>query len=166
MGVDRSRFEQALASFQGLPHRLERVGTFRGITFYNDSISTTPESTIAALKALQEVDTLILGGYDRGIDYLPLYRFLKENDRLSAPVVNIVFVGKAGKRMLQEMGKDATTGLNILQCDDYNAIVQWCYQHTKQGRICLLSPAAASYDGFKNFEERGETFKKIIKRQA
>ena len=138
-----------------MPHRLERVGEFAGITFYNDSISTIPAACEAAVKALGNVDTLILGGFDRGIDYAPLAAFLD-----TTAIRNLVFVGKAGSRihaLLQHPEK-----YNILLEDNYEKIVPWCFEHTAKGSICLLSPAAASYDAFKNFEHRGETFKRLV----
>ena len=92
-----STFNFQLSTFKGLRHRLERVGIYAGITWYDDSISTIPAATIAAVKALPRVDTLILGGFDRGIDYSPLVEFLKEH-----PVKNLVFVGAAGRRMYKE----------------------------------------------------------------
>lgn len=161
LGISDDLFARMLASFQGLPHRLERVATVRGVTFYNDSISTIPEAAIAAVQALRQVDTLILGGFDRGIDYSPLRKFLTEPEGFGARVRNIVFVGAAGRRMQAEW---QLQGRNILQCDDYAAIVPWCLEHTAQGMICLLSPAAASYDAFKNFEERGSVYKQLIEK--
>ena len=157
-GASEKSLQDALASFKGLPHRLEPVGTYNGITFYNDSISTIPEATIAAIEALQKVDTLILGGFDRGIDYHVLGDFLRQNP-LGQQVQNIVFVGQAGRRMMQEWN---LPDRNTLVEDDYSLIVPWCYTFTESDRICLLSPAAASYDAFKNFEERGATFKRLV----
>lgn len=162
LGVSREQFAEALASFRGLPHRLELVGTYQGVTFYNDSISTIPEAAIAAMDSLPETDTLILGGFDRGIDYSPLGKYLAAHpDRAR----NIVFVGAAGRRMQQEWNASDPQTLErrtVLTEDNYAAIVPWCYQHTQPGRICLLSPAAASYDAFKNFEHRGQTFKELV----
>jgi UDP-N-acetylmuramoylalanine--D-glutamate ligase len=125
----------------------------RGITWYDDSISTIPEATIAAVRALGRVDTLILGGFDRGIDYQPLVDFLKGH-----PVENIVFVGAAGRRILSSL----VTHHSSLVEDDYTKIVPWCAEHTPQGGVVLLSPAAASYDAFKNFEHRGDFFAEQI----
>ncbi|MDY5968492.1 MAG: UDP-N-acetylmuramoyl-L-alanine--D-glutamate ligase [Bacteroidales bacterium] len=159
MKVPRNEIVDAINGFQGLEHRLERVGVFRGITFYDDSISTIPEACMAAIKALNDVDTLILGGYDRGIDYGGLMAFLE-----TSPVRNIAFVGKAGERMIATAGGDmALKGRNVLREDDYGKIVYWCFEHTEKGKSCLLSPAAASYDAFKNFEERGQVFKELVK---
>ncbi len=147
---------ERLASFQGLRHRMEKVGCYNGITWYDDSISTIPAAAIAAVKALGRVDTLILGGFDRGIDYSPLVDFLKEN-----PIKNIVFVGAAGRRIYQEFSI-FNFQLSILLEDDYTKIVPWCAKHTPQGGVVLLSPAAASYDAFKNFEQRGDFYREQI----
>ena len=146
----------AIANFKGLEHRLEFVATKNDITFYNDSISTIPEATIAAVEALGNVDTLILGGFDRGIDYTVLANFLSQ-----ASINNIAFVGNAGQRIYNLLG---STGYNknYLLSNNYPEVVNWCFQHTAKGKICLLSPAASSYDMFKNFEERGQVFKQLI----
>ena len=146
-------FRSRLAAFQGLRHRMERVGERRGIVWYDDSISTIPAATIAAVKALGRVDTLILGGFDRGIDYSPLVDFLKE-----AHTMNLVFVGQAGRRICTALGRKD----RVLVEDDYASIVAWCAGHTPQGGVVLLSPAAASYDSFKNFEQRGDCFRQQI----
>lgn len=148
-----STFSSRLSTFKGLRHRMERVGNVRGITWYDDSISTIPEAAIAAVRALGRVDTLILGGFDRGIDYQPLVDFLKGH-----PVENIVFVGAAGRRILSSL----VTHHSSLVEDDYTKIVPWCAEHTPQGGVVLLSPAAASYDAFKNFEHRGDFFAEQI----
>ena len=148
-----STFSSRLSTFKGLRHRMERVGNVRGITWYDDSISTIPEAAIAAVRALGRVDTLILGGFDRGIDYQPLVDFLKGH-----PVENIVFVGAAGRRIHSSL----VTRHSSLVEDDYTKIVPWCAEHTPQGGVVLLSPAAASYDAFKNFEHRGDFFAEQI----
>ena len=148
---------ELLASFQGLRHRMEKVGVYQGITWYDDSISTIPAAAIAAVRALGRVDTLILGGFDRGIDYTPLVDFLKEN-----PIPNLVFVGVAGRR-IQQMLTTAHYPLptHIVE-DDYTKIVPWCAEQTEKGGVVLLSPAAASYDAFKNFEVRGDFYREQI----
>lgn len=160
-GVTDDQFAMALESFHGLPHRLELVGTYNDITFYNDSISTIPEAAIAAIEALSNVDTLILGGFDRGIDYTPLIDYLANPSKPGSRIAHLVFVGEAGRRMYQEWKLSLPTQ-SIFISDDYSAIVQWCFHHTQPGKICLLSPAAASYDAFRNFEHRGDTFKNLI----
>ncbi len=151
-------FSSQLSTFQGLRHRLEKVGTCQGITWYDDSISTIPAAAIAAVRALGRVDTLILGGFDRGIDYSPLVAFLKET-----PLKNVVFVGKAGRRIYEELSTFHFPLATLIE-DDYTKIVPWCAAHTPQGGVVLLSPAAASYDAFRNFEHRGDFFREQIER--
>ena len=148
-----------LSNFHGLRHRMEKVGCYCGITWYDDSISTIPAAAIAAVKALGRVDTLILGGFDRGIDYQPLVDFLKEN-----PTQSLVFVGKAGRRIHQMLLTTHCPLPTHLVEDDYTKIVPWCAGHTPQGGVVLLSPAAASYDAFKNFEVRGDFYAEQIKK--
>ena len=157
LGVKHKDIMAALQTFKGLPHRIEFVGEFNGIEFYNDSISTIPESAIAAVKALRGVETLILGGHDRGIDYQVLIDFLKEN-----PIQNIAFTGPAGHRMLEMCREQSAMPQNFIETDDYEEIVRFCFERTPVGGTVLLSPAAASYNRFKNFEERGETFKQLV----
>ena len=151
-----STFHFPLSTFKGLRHRLEKVGEYAGITWYDDSISTIPEAAIAAVKALGHVDTLILGGFDRGIDYSPLVEFLKEN-----PVKNLVFVGAAGRRIKSQF---SIFNFQFIVEDYYEKILPWCAEHTPQGGVVLLSPAAASYDAFKNFEVRGDFYAEQIKK--
>jgi UDP-N-acetylmuramoyl-L-alanine---L-glutamate ligase len=157
-GVSDESMVRAVSDFSGLPHRLELVREWNGRMFYNDSISTIPEATIEALKTFPDVDTLILGGYDRGIDYSVLAEYLFE-----CPVPYIIFIGKAGNRMLHILTH--TIGEHpqgYFWFDNFEEAVAKAVEVTRPGRACLLSPAASSYDMFKNFEERGEKFRRII----
>jgi UDP-N-acetylmuramoyl-L-alanine---L-glutamate ligase len=158
-GVDDEAIKTAVATFEGLNHRLEYVREFKGAWFYNDSISTIPEATIEALKTFPTTETLILGGFDRGIDYRVLADYLVEN-----PVTNLILIGKAGARIHQEIVALANDNLSIQYFlhDDFTEAVLKAADITPAGKICLLSPAAASYDMFKNFEERGEVYKRIL----
>ncbi len=149
--------ESGFKSFTPLPHRLEFVGSKNGIDFYNDSISTIPQATIEALKTLSNTETLILGGYDRGIDYSILIDYLEMH-----PVKNILFTGKAGERMMNMTKENSKITSNIIFEMDYSSILKNAFEITSKGKICLLSPAASSYDSFKNFEERGDFFKSLI----
>ncbi|MDZ7744026.1 MAG: UDP-N-acetylmuramoyl-L-alanine--D-glutamate ligase [Bacteroidota bacterium] len=154
-GSDSGTIPKALSSFTGLPHRLEYAGNYGGIHFYNDSIATIPEASIAALESLPDTDSIILGGFDRGLSYDALAVYLGKS-RLS----NIIFMGPAGKRMKQLLEKSSLTDHKLYMAQDMQDAVSFAKANTANGKICLLSPAAASYDQFKNFEERGHTFKK------
>lgn len=145
----------SLASFHGLRHRMEYIGCYGGIKWYDDSISTIPAAAIAAMQALEHVDTLIVGGFDRGIDYSPLVEYLTLH-----PVANLAFVGVAGRRVEKQLIKKQ----RFIVEDDYSTIVQWCASVTPVGGTVLLSPAAASYDAFKNFEHRGDYFAEQVKK--
>ena len=156
--INVSEVLNAVLSFKPLEHRLEFVGKFNGIEFYNDSIATIPEATIAAIKALEKVDTLILGGFDRGIYYDNLIDFLE-----SSEVNNLIMMGDAGQRMKdiyqtkQYSNQKVVFAKNLTMAVDIAALI------TGNNKICLLSPAAASYDMFRNFAERGTAFKNLVK---
>jgi UDP-N-acetylmuramoylalanine--D-glutamate ligase len=153
--IDTLKIKDTIYSFKGLPHRLEFIGKFDGILFYNDSISTIPQASIAAVQALKNVNTLILGGFDRGIDYQPLIDFLEDSE-----IENIIFTGNAGKRML--LLSNNLKNKQLFFQDSYSEIVFLAKKHTKKECICLLSPAAASYDQFNNFEHRGDMFRELV----
>lgn len=155
LGIRDDLITGALSTFNGLPHRLEQIAVKDGITFYNDAISTVPETTLQALKTLPDTHTLILGGFDRGIEYASLLKFLK-----SSAVQQLIFTGPAGKRMQ----KHYKGNQHAVSLDDMQEIVNHAHQNTPSGKICLLSPAAASYDRYKNFEERGNAYRKAIEK--
>ena len=144
-----------LQRFHSLPHRLEYVGRVDGIDFYNDSISTIPQAAIAAVEAIGHVDTLILGGMDRGVDYTPLLSLMR-----GSQVRNFLFTGQAGRRMMSMT--EPVPGKIFLFFEKYEELVDAAFRLTARGKVCLLSPAAPSYDAFKNFEERGSVFKKLV----
>jgi len=147
----------AINSFTGLRHRMEYLGQFKGIHFYNDSIATIPEATISAIKTLKKVNTLILGGKDRGIDYGDLIAFLPDSG-----VNNLIFTGEAGSRMMNEFkstGKLKSQKLFFIR--NFNELPEIIRNNTLPDHVCLLSPAASSYDMFSNFEERGDVYTKI-----
>ncbi|NVO18210.1 MAG: UDP-N-acetylmuramoyl-L-alanine--D-glutamate ligase [Bacteroidetes bacterium] len=161
-GVSPEKMRKAISSFKGLEHRIEFVGEYDGIQYFNDSIATIPEATIEAVKTLQKVGTLILGGYDRGIDYHILYPFL-----VHSGIDNLIFIGEAGKRMKSELlTSGIQAGQAIYEAGNYEEVVEIAKRVTVKGKICLLSPAASSFDMFKNFEHRGEIYKKNVRSNA
>jgi UDP-N-acetylmuramoylalanine--D-glutamate ligase len=149
----------SVRSFQPLPHRLEFVGEVRGIRFYNDSISTVPECTLSALEALGEnVQTLILGGHERNIDYTGFAHSL-----LGSRVENIILFPPTGKRIWDSVltaAKGEAVHLRPFHVETMEQAIKVAFEHTGAGKICLLSPASPSYSNFKNYRERGDAFKK------
>ena len=144
-----------LYTFKPLEHRQELVGTFHDVTFYNDSISTIPQAAIAAVQTVKNVKFLLLGGFDREIDYTPLINYLIAN-----PLKHILYTGKAGCRMydmLQTAGYKGEAE-RFGNLEEAFAIIK---QKAEKGDVVLLSPAAASYDQYKNFEQRGSKFKEL-----
>lgn len=154
--IDGEAFLDAVASFQGLPHRLQYVGTFRGIKFYNDSIATAQEATINAVKAVGDVDTLILGGMDRGLDYHPLVDFLKHSN-----VRNILLLPDTGAKIEQIFAEDRYVQ-GLIRVKNMEEAVKMAYEVTNPSQSCLLSPAAASYGFYKDFQERGEDYCRLV----
>ena len=145
---------KALEKFQPLSHRLEFVGEFNSIRFYDDAISTTPESTIMALGAISNIGTIFLGGEDRGYDFAELERQLQKHD-----IKNIVLFPNSGKRILKSRKK-----YNILETSSMEEAVIFAYKYTKQGDACVLSTASPSYSVWKNFEEKGELFQDFVRK--
>lgn len=155
VGVPEREIYSGIQSFSPLEHRLEFVGNICGIDFYNDSISTIPESTIAAVKTIRHTQTIVLGGFDRDLDYTNLMRFLAKS-----PVENFIFIGVAGLRMMEEFKLVKRSGQQSYFIQRFDELPPLMLK-THKGKACLLSPAASSYDQFRNFEERGRLYKKI-----
>jgi len=154
--LDLNTAIESIKTFHPLPHRQEFLGDKNGLRFINDSISTIPQSAIQAVKAIGEVDYLILGGLDRGVDYSNLVDFL-----LGSSFQKVFFLGEAGRRILDELQmKHRKTDFAYSLHDRLQEITEDLL-NIKKGTV-LLSPAAASYDAFVNFEERGRYFKEIF----
>lgn len=148
---------KVIKNFHGLPHRLQSLGVHHDIEWIDDAISTTPESTIAALDALGDrVATVILGGQDRGNDFTGLAQRIKR----SAVKTVILFPG-SGPRIRQAIG-DAQVDVCFQEADSMERAVDLAKKHTMAGKIVLLSTASPSYNMFKNFEEKGDTFARCI----
>ena len=119
---------RGINSFNTLPHRIEFVGEFNNIKYYNDSIATIPEATIQAIKTLNGVDTLILGGFDRGISYDNLMQFLCDSE-----ITNLVFIGKAGERMNNIINNLAPQKKRIFLTTKFEDAVLIAKKYTKTG---------------------------------
>ena len=155
-GVDESNIKKCVKEFNGLPHRLEFVGEFDGVKYYNDSISTIPEATIMAMQSLDDVNTVIIGGLDRGIHYENLIEFLENSN-----VKNVILMYDTGLRIYNSLTRNGVEYVETLE-----EAVRLAKRVTEKGKVCLLSPAAASYGFFKNFEERGKAFCDFVKEEG
>ncbi|MBR2284679.1 MAG: UDP-N-acetylmuramoyl-L-alanine--D-glutamate ligase [Ruminococcus sp.] len=160
LGVSDEGFTRALCTFDPLSHRLEYAGTYRGIRWYDDSISTACATAIEAVKSIPDPGCILIGGMDRGIDYTPLVEFLVGSD------IEVICMEASGRRvfeMLKKAAKPRRMG-HIHYAAHLEIAVAIAADITPAGRSCVLSPAAASYGIFRNFEERGDVFKELIKK--
>jgi len=160
--VSEKDIRQVIKSFKSLEYRLEFIGKYKGIKFYNDSYATIPEATIFAINTLKNVKTLILGGSEKGkIDFSNLAKEI-----LRYKIENLIFFPSTGKKIWKEIlslnkkTKKLPKSFFIESMDD---AVKIAYKYTSKKSICLLSPACASFSIFKNYKERGNLFKKYVK---
>lgn len=160
LGVSDAEFDQKLKTYQPLPHRLSLIGVKKGVRYYDDSISTICDTTIQALKSVPNVGTILIGGMDRGIEYDELIEFLSKN-----PVPHIILMADTGKRIYHEIltkYPNFSRPHRLILVDTLKEAVRLSEEITAPGTACVLSPAAASYGFFKNFEERGDVFAKLV----
>lgn len=159
-GVDEEAVSRGLKTYQPLPHRLAFLGVYGGVKYYDDSISTIGETAIQALNTIQDADTVLIGGMDRGIDYRDLIEYLSESS-----VEHIIFMEDTGERIYREICGDYPGFLRrerLVLVSHLPEAVEAAKRLTRTGKSCVLSPAAASYGIFRNFEERGEVFRELV----
>lgn len=154
LNLDYEKTKQAIDEFMPLEHRMEYVGKFEDVEYYNDSIATIPEATINAIDTLKNVNTLIVGGKDRGVDQTELIEYLN-----SSLIENIICLPKTGEYIAKGIKNK-----RVYQVQKLEEAVKIAKEKTKKGAICLLSPAASSYGYFKNFQERGNLFKQYVQK--
>ena len=155
LNLDIEKAIDSIKNFKTLEHRMEFVGILHGVEYYNDSIATIPEATMNAITALKNVNTIIVGGNDRGVDLSELIQFLNDDKMLE----NIICLPKTGEYIKEGL---ENSGKNVVFKEKLEDAVEYAMEITKKGTACLLSPAASSYGYFKNFEERGKLFKKYV----
>ncbi len=150
---------KAISNFKGVPHRLEFVREIDGVKWYNDSIGTSPTRTIAGLNSFDEKIVLIAGGYDKHLDYTPIAKPILNN------VSTLILVGATSKKIKEAVEnemKKQNKRIEIIECETLNETVSIAKKIAKKGEIVLFSPASASFDMYKNFEERGDCFKNLV----
>ena len=165
IGISNQSIATALHSFQPLPHRLEIVGEFEGVTYYNDSLSTTPVATIAALKSFENRPIiLIAGGFDRELDYSNLAQTILDHQ-----VKHVILLPDTGEIILEEIKKRVSNNMGEIQfteTDSLQSAVHTARTVSKPGDIVLLSPASASFNMFTDYQERGNLFKQLVQERT
>ena len=154
LNLDMEKAKNTIENFKNLEHRMEFVAEINDVKYYNDSIATIPEATINAVDALKNVNTLLVGGKDRGVELDSLYEYLKKSN-----IENIICLPKTGEYVFNSL-KDTNKKCYLVK--DMPEAVKLAKEVTKPNTICLLSPAASSYGYFKNFEERGKIYKECV----
>jgi UDP-N-acetylmuramoylalanine--D-glutamate ligase len=155
-GIKKDVIRKSLSDFPGVEHRLEMVCTVRGVQYINDSKATNVDACWYALESMKTKVVLILGGKDKGNDYEPIKPLIREK------CTALVFLG-ADNTKLHENFDDMQSFLTIRDTSSMKECMEACYELAKPGETVLLSPCCASFDLFKNMEDRGEQFKEIAR---
>jgi UDP-N-acetylmuramoylalanine--D-glutamate ligase len=159
LGISPTVIAEAITPFQSLPHRLEYVGEFLGISFYNDSLATIPQATMHALSALgPDAVTLIAGGYDRHLDFADLGAYLRKH-----PIKNLILFPDTGEKIWSAIGQVQEGTIRKFMVNTMKEAVRLAYDTTPHGAICVLSPGSASYNLFRDYADRGDQFKHWVR---
>lgn len=159
--ADPEDFKNIAVTFRGVEHRSEHVRDLNGVSFYNDSIGSSPTRTIATINSFKDKVILIAGGYDKHIPYDEIGKSLV--DKVKCLVLLGQTAGKIEKALKDEIERTGKgTDISIIHCFTLEEAVKKAYESAAQGDTIVLSPASASFDMFKNFEERGLAFKNIV----
>lgn len=151
---------KVVRSFAGLPHRLEIVKKVKGVWYVNDSFASNPEATIAAIDAIPEQKVMLIGGYDRGIDQKELIQKIK----ITNTIRKIVLIGASGPRLSSEFKKARLDNFVITEAQTMKEVLAEAERYAKRGDAIVLSPGFASFDMFKDFEDRGIQFKQLVEK--
>ncbi|MGN6495405.1 MAG: UDP-N-acetylmuramoyl-L-alanine--D-glutamate ligase [Agriterribacter sp.] len=154
VGIRKEKIREAVANFESLEHRMEKVLTVKGVDFINDSKATNVNSTWYALESMTQPTILILGGIDKGNDYSTLLDLVKEK------VKAIVCMGVDNRKIHEAFGKHVEVMVNTSSAKE---AVQAAFHLANKGDVVLLSPACSSFDLFKNYEDRGRQFKEAVR---
>ena len=156
-GCNRDAIDRGLQSFGGLPQRMELIAEIEGRTFYNDSTSTTPESTIAALESLDKPALLLAGGHDKGFDFTAMV------EAIGRTAVGAAVFGQMGPQLHDRLRASHVDcpSIAVATLDD---ALDWCWRTSRPGDAIILSPGCSSHDQFRNFRERGRRFGELVSR--
>ena len=159
--VDIETQIKAITNFEGVAHRIEFVREINGSKWYNDSIASSPTRTIAGLNSFEEEIILIAGGYDKHLDYEPI----------AEPILNkvktLILMGQTAEKIfgvVKQKKEEQNKQINIYKVKTLEEALEKAKENAKPNQVVLFSPASASFDMFKNFEERGNKFKELVKK--
>ncbi len=156
-GVNDETIKKALPGFKPLPHRLEFVARIDDVSWYNDSIATTPESTMAAIEAFKEPKILIAGGYDKNLPMEKLGRQIAQKAKAC------ILIGQTAEKIAEAIGSGGKSKVYVEIVSSLAEAVKLASQQSQAGDVVLLSPACASYDMFDNFQQRGRLFCELVR---
>jgi len=154
MGLKAENIRETLKNFRGVAHRLEFVDEIEGVKYVNDSKGTNPDASIRALKAFEEPIILIAGGKNKGSDFSKFAGVVKEKAKA------VIVLGEAADEIHEAVSRRGFD--SIYKVNSLGEAVAKAYEIALPGEVVLLSPACASWDMFRNYEERGELFKKLV----
>ena len=159
-GIKNEIIAKVVKNFRNQPHRLEYLGKFKEMEFYDDSASTIPESTIGAIKALKKnLQTIILGGFENNVSFKKLAQEI-----IKSKIKNLIFFPTTGKKIWKRILQIKKNRIfNSFFVNNMAEAVKIAYSQTKKGEICLLSPSSQSFNLFTDYKERGNLFKKYVK---
>jgi UDP-N-acetylmuramoylalanine--D-glutamate ligase len=155
-GIDDEQIKKSLPEFKPLPHRLEFIAEINGVSWYNDSIATTPQSAIAALEAFDQPKIIIAGGYDKNLPFDEL------GQKIAASAKAAILLGQTAAKIESAIQLSPQIGVKIQIVNSLSEAVQSATRLAAPGDVVLLSPACASYDMFENFQQRGQEFTKLV----
>ncbi len=167
LGVKNEVIVKVVSEFQGLPHRLEFVRELKGVRYYNDSFSTTPETSMAAVDSFDEPMVLIAGGHDKGGDYSDWALKILTKENLHSVILMGSNANKMEKALIEaeeKLGEALGSPTKIIRRGTLDQVVIEAYAEAEEGGVVVLSPGAASFDMFKNYKERGREFAIEVRR--
>jgi UDP-N-acetylmuramoylalanine--D-glutamate ligase len=157
-GLSLDAMLEAIENFHGIPHRLELVREHAGVKWFNDSIATAPERSIAAIRAFDEPIVLLLGGRDKDLPWEDLAKLVRQR------VDHVIVFGEAAEKILKALGKpgNGERPYSIHHCESLREAIQWVPQVVSPGDVVLFSPGGTSFDEFRDFSERGDRFREWV----
>jgi UDP-N-acetylmuramoylalanine--D-glutamate ligase len=158
-GLSINAIEDGLKLFKGLPHRLELVRKFAGVDYYNDSFSSAPPASVAAVKSFTSPEIVIVGGTDKANDFSILIDTIKSQSNIK----EVVIIGEIRQKLAEQFAvANISAKVTTLDAQTMDEIVQYAVHQAEPGDVVLLSPGTASYDMFRDFYDRGDQFRNIV----